>query len=215
MNKTQKIDALISNEGSTWTEEDRPFLNKLDDTVLDGMLGKNASADDAEDEADGGADDAEENPDGSMKKGAKGKSKKPTGNEEAETEEEAEEPTDNEEKPVTVNEYIANAPAEIQDVLRSSMATHNAAKAKLIKTITSNKANVFTKEQLARKSLEELTGLAALAASSQSVARRQPRYDGQADGPIDNEGDNTPQEVLDSPVMNFGKGKGKDSDDNE
>lgn len=65
-------------------------------------------------------------------------------------------------KPVSVDEYITNAPAEVRSVLRASLASHETEKSKLIAAITANKANVFTENQLRSKELDELQAIAAL-----------------------------------------------------
>lgn len=72
--------------------------------------------------------------------------------------------------PATVDEFIGNAPKEMQDVLRSGVQAHNAEKTRLIETIVANKANVFSKEVLQNKTLDELKGIAALAAASAPAA---------------------------------------------
>lgn len=70
-----------------------------------------------------------------------------------------------EEDIVTMEQYVAQAPAQFQDVIRNGLAAHEAQKADLIDTITANEANQFSKEFLQTKGLQELQGLAAIAAA--------------------------------------------------
>ncbi len=89
----------------------------------------------------------------------------------AQVEEPAEEPVaEQPAAPVTMEEYVAQAPAEFQDVIRNGLAAHEQAKAQLIETITANDANQFSKEFLQTKGLQELEGLAAIAAKPQHAA---------------------------------------------
>ena len=66
--------------------------------------------------------------------------------------------------PVTMEQYVAAAPAEYRDVLQNGLVAHKAAKDTLIAQITANTANKFSPEFLATKGLAELQGIAALAA---------------------------------------------------
>lgn len=66
---------------------------------------------------------------------------------------------------LTTEQYIAQAPDGIRDVLINALATQEAQKAECIKTITANASNKFTKEWLATRPLAELQGMAALAAA--------------------------------------------------
>lgn len=78
--------------------------------------------------------------------------------------EEAEAPVENAARgTLTTEQYIANAPDGIRDVLINALATQEAQKAECIKTITANASNKFTKEWLATRPLAELQGMAALA----------------------------------------------------
>jgi len=110
-------------------------------------------------------------------------------------------PVDNEHKDepkpklVTTQEYVNNAPPEVREVLNAAMATHKQRKTELVKQITSNTRNKFSKEQLAAKPLEELEMLAELAVDA--------NYEGQG-------GSSTPtntekEEPLDLPELTFKK----------
>ena len=59
--------------------------------------------------------------------------------------------------------YIANAPEELQEVLKASLALHRKKKADIITAITANKANKFTENQLIAMDMATLENLAELA----------------------------------------------------
>lgn len=81
---------------------------------------------------------------------------------------------------IPFNEYVAkHADPATQAMLSEMMAVTNEAKGKLISTITANKANVYTAEQLASMTPAQLRPIAALAAQTQPAAAL-PSYLGQA-----------------------------------
>ena len=123
--------------------------------------------------------------------------------EETPTEETTEETSvvDNKEKKeLTVNEYIAQAPEGLRDVLRNGLDTYNAEKQTLISKLTANKKCLFTKEQLSKKDNKELKALVTLAAGEKKEVK--PDYSGNAD-PVDNT-DHT-EEPLPALAMSFGE----------
>lgn len=109
-------------------------------------------------------------------------------------------------KPQTVEEFITNAPPEMQGVLRSGLHAHTRQKKQLVARITANENNRFNPEFLLNKSLEELELLAELA---QGKPTQQPiaNYAGMADveSPIDNSDYGDAEEPLSIPVLNFEK----------
>ena len=105
----------------------------------------------------------------------------------------------NKDKELTVNEYIAQAPEGLRDVLRNGLDTYNAEKQSLISKLTTNKKCLFTKEQLSKKDNMELKALVTLAAGEKKEVK--PDYSGNAD-PVDNT-DHT-EEPLPAPAMSFG-----------
>lgn len=64
---------------------------------------------------------------------------------------------------LTADEYIANAPAGIRDMLASGIQAHEAQKAELVAVIVANESNTFTEENLKTKDLLELRAIANLA----------------------------------------------------
>ena len=82
----------------------------------------------------------------------------------------------------SVDDYIANAPLEIQSVLKSGLQTHNVEKTRMINIITKNENNTFKEDFLRTKDLEELTNIANLSQSKEEVAvNNRFNYSGQAD----------------------------------
>jgi uncharacterized membrane protein len=66
-------------------------------------------------------------------------------------------------RPVTVADYIAAAPAEVRDVLSTSMRLHTEQKGRIAKAILATNRSPFTEVDLLAKSLEELQAFAKLA----------------------------------------------------
>ena len=67
-------------------------------------------------------------------------------------------------QPVSLEQYVGAAPAQIRDVLMSSLSTLDAERSTLISNIKNNPANFYSDEQLKAKDVIELRGLAKLAA---------------------------------------------------
>jgi len=185
MDKKKVVDALIANDKTSWTEEQRETLMALEDDVLTNMLAPivKLTAELSE------AVTANENKDD---KDDKDKKTDTTANTQVS-------------KLKTMDEYIAEAPPEIRESLTMSVNTMNAEKRRLIKIITANEQNSFTEEFLKTKLVSELAGIAVLAApkrdeDSPSVAM----FLGQ--GEVVNEGD--APEPLPLPTMNFEKKAG-------
>jgi hypothetical protein len=63
----------------------------------------------------------------------------------------------------TVEDYVKNAPSEIQEVLNTGLRMQRARRNDLVKALLENARNKFTKEQLQAKPLDELENLASLA----------------------------------------------------
>jgi len=193
MDKEKVVNGLIENEESPWTEEDRDMLMGLADEKLTAIVGNEKKEEEEEPEKK-----APEAPT---------KNAKP---EKKEEEKPKEQPAANEEKEVTVDEYIANAPEGMRDVLKSGLAAHQAEKAQLIEKIRANERNPFTQEQLESKDLDELKGLAQLAEVPQApIVPARPSFAGQAPVPAANKASKG-EEPLEAPTMNFGDPENKD-----
>ena len=143
MLKAEKIEAIIKNDGNSFTEEDKEVLNAFDEATLDKLMPvENKEAKKDEDE------DAEDE-----------KDKKKVENAEVKKEE----------VPETLESYVAKAPVEIQETLRAAHATYCANKKAVIAKIIANKKNIFTKEQLDKKDLAELAALNKLASDDKKA----------------------------------------------
>lgn len=104
-------------------------------------------------------------------------------------------------------EYIAAAPPEIREVLNNGLSVHNREKARLVSLITANKKNRFSAEYLNSRPIEELAGIAELAApavtENQQSVNMFNNYAGvQGTSPVTN-ATAEEEEPLALPTMNF------------
>ena len=106
--------------------------------------------------------------------------------------------------PVTVDQYIANAPVGMRDMLRAGLLAHAEEKAKLVAKITANQRNPFSLEQLNAKDLDELRGIAQLAEVVAPPVQGGVNYRGMGE-PAPTGNQVKVEEPLVAPVMNFGK----------
>lgn len=183
MKKEEIIANLIANIKTIWNEEDRATLEGLDTEVLTKMNTEIAPT---------------EAPTAPVtdpvvlaaNKGAEGVNPTPAP------------------MVMSTEEYIANAPAGIRDVLTNALSAQEASKTELIATITANALNRFTPDFLATKGLGELQGIAALAAPAPVANQAHtpiPMFQGAATlmAPVTNAG-NDQDEGLSLPSMVFG-----------
>ena len=175
MDKEKMVKDLISNESSGWKEEDKEMLMNTDEKILEKLLNSPVSNEKKEEDKEEKEEDEKKN--------------------------ENEEKTENQQNSIPVfknaDEFIASAPAEIQEILNEGRQAALAERNRLIKTITSNKRNSFSVDELKKKPLSDLRHIAKLA---EDVVK--PRFDGQADPPLENEEKET---GLPVPTMNFKK----------
>jgi hypothetical protein len=108
----------------------------------------------------------------------------------------------------TVEQYIANAPREVREMLSHGLRAYDAQRQALVATITSNSKNVLSKAALTALPMDVLEGIARVAADAKTPTRS---YAGLADAfmsrsePTQNvAGD---EEPLALPVFNFDKAK--------
>lgn len=135
--KEQLVIELIANEASQFTEEDRPWLETLEDVQLAKL-----SPVDNEDADNSSGDDATGD---SIDLHTVG------------------DPVDDDVPPVSTEDYVAAAPEEVQEILNQGLSMHKARKDALITALSANARCRFTKEQLEAKSVDELENLASLA----------------------------------------------------
>lgn len=146
MDKKKLIDGLIANEKSRFDETDRDWLNSLEE---DQLWKFTPCANAAEPPAKPSEEKAPEANADDKPKAAPDPKPDPK-------------PEDNK-QPVTVAEYIGNAPAEIASYLRRAVASEDQKKQALVTELVANKRCKFTKEELQAKDVGELEQLAELA----------------------------------------------------
>jgi len=158
MDKEKVVNALISNENTPWSDDDREELMAMNDKALE-QLELTIKAPEAV------APVANEEPSPAVT-----------------------EPVVNIATPVpkTMEQYISDAPEGIREVLNSSVASLQREKAKLIAIITGNSRNTFTEEYLKACQVVELQSLARLAAPPVTENNNQPDYLGQEDAVVTN-----------------------------
>ena len=142
----EKVKTLIANEKSSYTNDDKEWLEGMEEGQLDRLIANVGITEDAEKTLVTAA--VEKAFDEAIHSGEMVKIEK-------------KDPED-EKKPPTVDDFIANAPAEMQDVLRSGLDMHRDKKTALVKQILTNEQNKFTQAELESKSVGELANIAAL-----------------------------------------------------
>jgi hypothetical protein len=147
MDKAKVVTALITNERTKFTEDDREWLKALEDAQLE-KLQACAEAEKPREDIKAAMDKTNEDLGLKPKEGDDDSQKAP----------EKKEPDEE-----TVETFIAKAPAEVRSVLSRSVRREETMKAELIKGLMANKRNRFTEEQLKTKDLDELEYLAELA----------------------------------------------------
>jgi len=178
MDKEKIVNELIENERTSWTEEHRSVLMALDEVVLTNM-----HADVAELTKSPDVNKPEDKPNPAAPL--------PVANAQP-----AAAP-----KAMTEDEYIANAPLTLREGMLEAKRTAAEVRKNLIEAITANKRNIFTKEYLATKSVEDLRGIANLATEENIAPRTIPIFLGQNGAGTDDK----PVEPLALPTMNFDK----------
>ena len=137
MEKKELVKDLVACEGTRFTEEDTSWLESLSVEQLEKLKAP------------------EETP-------------KPTGNEtppepEKKPDGPKKEETPAEQKPKTAEEYVKEAPLEVQATLTRALKRDRATKNALVKALLANDRNKFTEEELNAKDIEELERLTELA----------------------------------------------------
>lgn len=196
MDKKAFVAALIANENTAWSEEDKDVLLAMNEATLKKL--EPVQNDDAGEEEGKEEDEQKTAVQNAAEKGAAGvQPDDKVENTQAES--------------VTAEQYVANAPAGIRDMLGSAMDMHNQERSRLIDTITQNDRNGFTKEDLQEKPMRELQMIANLAANAPKNSPRMPvqnntvDYSGLGGARVENKDGETTEEPLAMPVMNFGK----------
>ena len=140
MNREEIVNGLIANEGTQFGEDDREWLMTLEEAQLSRMTPVVASVEET------------------TNVGEQSEGEQPTAVVTPEVNSAAAV------KPVTTDDYIANAPAEIQEHLKSGLRLHRARKDALIQGLKNNSRCKYTEAQLKAKDIDELETLVELAA---------------------------------------------------
>lgn len=218
MTRKQMINTLIAN--GNFDDGDREYLQGLETDRLDVMVNNALQGDLATD----GKNAEGKQPEGTVAAGKKTDKHKETGGGDLKTaatktpsdEESSEEdlaPEGNEptgdgvrNQEMTVEAFIANAPAGMRDMLAEGVRMHGLEKNKLIQIITANKANEFNPEYLKTRPMEELRAIAKLAAAASPVHNaRPPMFTGQGDAGGGSAPSARKATALPVPVLNFQK----------
>jgi hypothetical protein len=148
VSKEERVKALVASERTLFTEKDEEWLNTLDESRLKTLEVPEVTDPDPKKEPDKPNDNADPKP--------------------------ADDPKDIE-KPVTLEQYVAKAPPEMQEVLNRSIARDAAVKDTLVKALLANDRNKFAEGKLRSMTIEDLEGMTEL-------ANVQVDYTGQAPG---------------------------------
>lgn len=205
--KKEKIDALIANTATKWAEKDRKVLEAMDDATLDllepippKVEKKEVKNKDPEESDEDEADDDEEEV---VEEKKPAKNKKKVDNKKPEV-------------PATDEAWLKLAPPGIRAVVQNAMAVAEKEKADLVKAITTNKKNRFTKEYLETQSVELLRGIAELARNEEAESGGPPpMYMGSYVPYPTNNSEDEENEALSLPIMNFGADNQADDDKEE
>ena len=135
MKREELVKALIANEGTQYTEDDSEWLLTLEDAQLEKM----SPAIVADDETPADDEDTPTPPDV-----------------------DADVDVDRSIAAVTAEQYVAQAPKEMQAVLQSGLSMHRGRKDVLVKGILANTRNTFSEKALREKELVELESIIAL-----------------------------------------------------
>jgi hypothetical protein len=188
MDKKTLVDALIANSNSPFEEGDREFLMGKSVDVLQKLSAKPVANQLTAPKDLTEAEQAKWDKMTEEERAAFLESRKAPAKKEA-----------TKEPPVAMSaeQFISTAPPAYREMLIEGLQAHNTQKQSLISTITANKANVFSAEQLAEKSLQELRAIAALAAKPST------NFAGLGDGVgVTN---SKAEEPLVAPAMDFSK----------
>lgn len=178
----EKVQLLVENEATPFTDDDRDWLSALTEEQIDKLIVEEDDAGNGGGDGDGKSDVAkvvEETANKLMDKGGDGGTE------------------DTQPKVQSVDDYIANAPAEIREVLTNGLRMHRERKAEVVKSILANKNNSFSKEELEKMDIAVLERMVKLAKSDVD-------YTGSG-GAIHTQAEE--EEAYEMPTLNFDKGE--------
>lgn len=161
VDKEKIVKALIDNETSPFTEEDKERLMGFSESVLEHLTANEEKPDD--EEGDSTPNDA----DATTASASDGNA-------------ETESAPETNQRPLTLDEYIANAPEGARDMLREGVRTNQAQRHQLIEAITANERNSFSKETLQAMTMDDLRAIGRLADVDKPTTAPQPHFGGLA-----------------------------------
>ena len=150
MPKSEKVDGLIANAATNFTSDDKEFLMTLEDAHLDKLEPVFATA-----QIPDPAPVVETPPvvEPVVEEGDGGTAI----------------------APITAEQYVADAPAEIADVLKRGMALEAASRNESIERIKANTSNTFTDEELKAFSTDQLDKMSSIATVKDYSGKGGPR----------------------------------------
>lgn len=178
MKKEDLVEGLIANESVAWTEENREELMDFEESEI---LAKIPTIEPEPVENEEQEEEVVE---------------------EEETEEETEEEPVENSKPMSVEEFVENAPPEIKDYLQEGLDANKQTRSALIRTITSNERNEFSEKYLKDQPTKTLRSLAKLATKEKEKEEPVANFEGMGEVPNKEE---ESEEALVAPTMNFDK----------
>jgi len=197
MDKKKFIDGLIAN--GSWTEEDRKFLEGMSEDQLT-KVGKPVVNEEDKAKAKATVEAAKK-----TKLEAEAGTKDAVTNAETERQLTVLKGGKAAPKEVSVEDYIAQAPLPMRDMLANGMRAHEDQKVGLVKVILANERNVFTEEQLGKMDLVQLKQIAVLAQPAQNAQQSEDgtlNMVGLADMFSTPEGEEA-EAPMEIPIMNF------------
>jgi hypothetical protein len=165
MKVEEMVKALIANDQTKYTDEDKEWLTNLSEDQL-------AKLEPAEEKKE------------------PVKTKPEVNKEKIETNDADDDPSKKPEKVMSVDEYVKTAPPEIANSLIRMLDNDRAAKDKLVKSVLDNKQNGFSEESLRAMEIDDLVNLNKLAGNAIEV-----NYElrGGGDPPATNKDDEVPE----------------------
>lgn len=179
MPKKEIIDRLIANKATKLEEKDRPTLEALSETALEGIEAatKPKPADPPSPNPGSSPTNPAPNPSPTTGQNPQPTQNPPPANPPAQptpqgaTVNNAAPTGSAPSRPVTAEEYINNAPPEVREMLADGLASREAERRNLISAITANEANIFTEDYLKTQTTNQLKGIAALAKKPEPTAQ--------------------------------------------
>jgi len=167
------VESIINNDGTAFAEDDRETLLGLSEEFLTKL--QPVENEDSEEEAAEEVAEIQESEEEAVEEA--------TCDDTVEAvEADAEECAVVENGDLTVEDYVANAPPEIRDMLQAGLESHNRDRQSLIDVVVGNEKNIFSSDELNVKPISELKALAALASQAvvenNSEEKPLPNYSG-------------------------------------